>query len=74
MVFISLIVFIQLYAVIVVQFSISFHELGETKLICWSTGPTDPILIKSKQIILQTFGQLFLFWSIIFCFSNKNKK
>ena len=26
--------------------------LGETKLICWSTGPTDPILSKNKKIIL----------------------
>ena len=71
MVFISLIVFIQLYAVIVVQFSISFHELGETKLICWSTGPTDPILIKSKKIILQTFGQLFFFIYYFLFFEQK---
>ena len=29
-----------------------FHEknfLGENKLICWSTGPTDPILSKTKK-------------------------
>ena len=23
--------------------------LGETKLICWSTGPTDPILSKNRK-------------------------
>ena len=32
--------------------------LGETKLICWSTGPTDPILSKNKKTILQNCGQL----------------
>ena len=34
--------------------------LGETKLIRWSTGPTDPILSKNKKI-LQNFGQLAFF-------------
>ena len=32
--------------------------LGQTKVICWSTGPTDPILSKNKKVILQNFGQL----------------
>ena len=31
---------------------------GETKLNCWSMGPSDPNLSKSKKIILQNFGQL----------------
>ena len=35
--------------------------LGETKLIYWSTGPTDPALRKSKKMILQNFGQLAFF-------------
>ena len=26
-----------------------FFYLGDTKLICWSTGPTDPILSKSRK-------------------------
>ena len=47
--------------------------LGETKLICWSTGPTDPILSKNKKLILQNFVQLAFFKSIIFCFLKKNK-
>ena len=34
---------------------------GETKLICWSMGLTDPILSKNKKIILQNFGQLAFF-------------
>ena len=38
-------------------------------LICWSTGPTVPILSKNKKIMLQNFGQLaFLhstFWEKI---------
>ena len=33
-----------------------FPTWGDTKLICWSTGPTDPILWKNKKI-LQNFGQ-----------------
>ena len=39
--------------------------LGKTKLICWSTGLTDPILSKKKnkkkQTRLQNFGQLAFF-------------
>ena len=36
-------------------------NLGETKLICWFTGLTNPILCKSKKIILQNFVQLAFF-------------
>ena len=36
-------------------------NLGKTKLICWSTGPTDTILSKNKKIILQNFGELAFF-------------
>ena len=32
-------------------FQQNFVFLGETKLICWSTGPTDPILSKTIKII-----------------------
>ena len=49
-------------------------QLGETKLICWSTGPTNPILSKSKKIILQNFDQLAFFKYIIFCFLNKKNE
>ena len=42
-------------------------QLGETKLICWSTGPTNPILSTSKKIILQNKY-------IIFCFLNKKNE
>ena len=35
-------------------------NLGKTKLICWSTGPTDTILSKNKKI-LQNFGELAFF-------------
>ena len=49
---------------------------GETKLICWSTGPTVPILNKQKKItiiiILQNFGQLTFF--LIYCFLLFEKK
>ena len=34
---------------------------GETKLICWSMGPTNPILSKNKKITLQNFVQLAYF-------------
>ena len=27
----------------------SIYNLGETNLICWSTGATDPILAKTKK-------------------------
>ena len=36
--------------------------------------PTDPIFNKNKKIILQNFGQLAFFKSIIFCLLKKNKK
>ena len=35
--------------------------LGETMLIYWSTGQTDPILSKNKKLILQNFCQLAFF-------------
>ena len=45
-----------------VHFHCSLRSLlGEIKLICWSTGTTDPILSKIKKMILQNFGQLTFF-------------
>ena len=45
--------------------------LGETKLIRWSTSPTDPILSKNRKIILQNLDNwLFL----IYCFLLFEKK
>ena len=49
------------------------HYEGEAKLICWSTGPTDPILSKNKKIILQNSGQL-AFLKSIFCFLKNEKQ
>ena len=49
------------------------HYEGEAKLICWSTGPTDPILSKNKKIILQNSGQL-AFVKSIFCFLKNEKQ
>ena len=48
--------------------------LGETKLICWSTGPTDPVLSKNKKIILKilTIRLFFLFY--YFLLFDKKKK
>ena len=40
-----------------------FLTWGNTELVCWSTGPTNPILRKSKKIILQNFG---LFYNLLF--------
>ena len=37
-------------------------------------GPTDPTLSKNKKIILQNFGQVAFFKSIILCFLKKKKK
>ena len=37
-------------------------------------GPTDPTLSKNKKIILQNFGQVAFFKSIIFCFLKKKKE
>ena len=37
-------------------------------------GPMDPSLRKNKKIILQNFGLLAFFKSIIFCFLKKNNK
>ena len=39
-------------------FQQNFVFLGETKLICWSTSPTDPILSKTIKIIWKNFGEL----------------
>ena len=47
---------------------------GETKLNCWFTGSSDPILSKSKKIILQNFGQLAFFKIYCFLLFEKNKK
>ena len=51
---------------------IQFSFEDKTKLSCWSTRPTDPILIKNKKGILQNFGRLAFLKSIIFCFLKKN--
>ena len=48
--------------------------IGETKLICWSRGLSDPILSKTTTKILQNFGQLAFFLIYFFCFLKKNKK
>ena len=45
----------------------------KAKLICWSMGPTDPILNKQKKITFQTFGQLVFFDAIIFCFLKQKE-
>ena len=49
--------------------------LGETKLICWSAGPTDPILSKKQKIILQNLGYcLFLiYYFLLFEKKIRNK-
>ena len=51
----------------------SWEYLRQNKLICWSTGPTDPTLSKNKTMILQNFGQLAFFKSVIFCFLKKKE-
>ena len=51
----------------------TFFSYDETKCICWSTSPTDPILIKNKKI-LQHFGQLFFFLIYYFLLFEKKKK
>ena len=52
-------------------FKINDIQEGKTKLICWYTGPTEPILNKNRKIILQNFGQPAFFQSIIFYFLKK---
>ena len=55
--------------------SLSWYKiliLGEAKLICLSTGPTDPILSKSKNIILQSFSLSII--SKFSAFWQKKKK
>ena len=48
--------------------------LGETRLICWPAGPTDPILSKNKKIILQNFGQLaIIYYFLLFEKRIRNK-
>ena len=41
-------------------------KLGETKLISWSAGPTDPVLGKNKKMVLQNFDQMSFFKSLLF--------
>ena len=50
--------------------------LGETKLICWSTGPTDPILSKNKKnnIKFRPTGYYHFFFNLFFFFSEKKKE
>ena len=38
---------------------------GETKLICWSTGPTNPILNKSKKNNIATFWPTGFFFNLL---------
>ena len=40
--------------------------LGDKKLFCWSTSPTNPTLSKNKKVILQNAGQLAIFLKSIF--------
>ena len=52
----------------------SSDKLGETKLICWSTGRTDSALSKIKKIILQTYGQLAFVLIYYFLLFEKKKQ
>ena len=51
-----------------------FFYLGETKLVCWSTDPTDPFLNKNKKIKLQNFVQLFFFLIYYFLLFEKKRR
>ena len=51
-----------------------FVNLGETKLICWSAGPTDPILSKNKKRILQNLVNWFFLIYYFLRFEKKKKK
>ena len=55
------------------QINFNGNTYGKTKLICWSTGPLAPTLNENKKIIIQNFGQLDFFKSIIFCFLKKKE-
>ena len=43
---------------VISQINFNGNIWSRTKLLCWFTGPTDPILSRNKTIILQNFGQL----------------
>ena len=52
------------------------YHLAGPKLICWSMGPTDPILSKNQKIILQNSGQLAFFkiyYFLLFDKKHRNK-
>ena len=38
-----------------ISFACVIHTLGETNLICCSTGPTDPVFAKNEKIIISIF-------------------
>ena len=68
---------VSLSCQILLDFLLLFHKfcpwLG--KLIFWSVGLIDPILSKSKKIILQNFGKLtFLNYYFVFLFLIKEIK
>ena len=49
------------YKIVIIRFqpeNCFYCSLGKTKLIYWSMGPINPILSKTKTIILQNFDQL----------------
>ena len=51
--------------------------LGETMLICWSTGPTDHILNKSKKNNITKFGPtgfLLIYYFLLFEKKERKKK
>ena len=43
---------------VISQINFNGNIWSRTRLLCWSTGPTDPILSRNRTIILQNFGQL----------------
>ena len=50
----------------------SILVLGDTKLICWSAGSTDPILSKNIKMVLQNFDQLAFFKLLFSAFWKKS--
>ena len=66
--------FIRYFSTSFEDFLCFFSIKGETKLICWSTGPFDPILSKNKKIILQIFLSIRILLIYCFLLFEKNKK
>ena len=48
-------------------------KLGKAKLICWSTGPTDPILSNNRKYYKILANWLFLIYYLLL-FEKKIKK